>query len=355
MTSQTLGDWLIDLPKKAQQFSIVFLQLGRAMAPVRERVSELPGQHVGAVELLSAKELGEGALVFVDGLEQLANGRGERLGEIRERVMREAGEGRCMALISASPKTAYPDTIGSDVVSDAKQVFAPVLGPADVGDLDDDFYIECVKELGDRTLMALGDALWDAQLGPREAIDMLSKPDIEALRGAGLVRTDSNSVSWRPDGNYKRLRMAVALVSAETVSGRAAVPDTFAELWTLERMIRNMVRRALVERMQDGWRESCLNGELRTSVLERAQKDTQPRASRMADLRDPLEWLTTTELLDLRERHELGGLGLEPYLWGKLRTDIVPIRNRVAHMRIVSDDDARLVRTWRKLVAEKLR
>jgi hypothetical protein len=309
---------------------------------------------VDAGRLLETEVLDDGELVLIDDLEYLASNRGDKLGTLRERLMRETARGRRFALVSRTPKTAYPETVGSDVVSDAKQVFAPTADHQDVGGPEESFYETCVRELGDRTLMALSAAMWDFQLGPRDALQSLTKPDVEALRGAGLVRAGADGVSWEKGGNYKKLRAAVALVSAETVGARTSVPDTFSELWTLERIIRNMVRRALVARMGEGWRESCLESSLRKEVLERAQKDSQPGAAKMADLRDPLEWLTTTELLDLRVRHELGDLGLAPYLWGKLRSDVVPIRNRIAHMRIVSDDDARTVRTWRKLVAGKL-
>ena len=352
--SQDLDAWLIDLPKRMQQFSIIFLQLGHAMEPVRSAVRNVAEISVSASDLLDVDGLGNGELIIVEDLEQLATNRGDRLGSLRERLMRETGYGRRFALVSKSPKTAYPVTVGSDVVSDAKQVFAPNVAHADSECPEDQHYEICVKELGDRTLMALSTTMWDFQSGPGDALRSLSKPDVEALRGAGLVSVDADVLNWEGGGNYKKLRMAVALVSAETVTARTSVPDTFSELWILERVIRNVVRRALVARMGDSWRVSCLEPHLRANVLERAQKDSQPGAIKMTDLRDPLEWLTTTELLDLRSRHELGDLGLAPYLWLKLRNEILPIRNRIAHMRIVSDDDARTVRTWRNLVARKL-
>ena len=41
-------------------------------------------------------------------------------------------------------------------------------------------------------------------------------------------------------------------------------------------------------------------------------------------------------------------------MWTKLRVDLLPIRNRAAHMRVVSERDARTVATWRKIVMAKL-
>jgi hypothetical protein len=89
-------------------------------------------------------------------------------------------------------------------------------------------------------------------------------------------------------------------------------------------------------------------------VLERARKDAQPSAGAVKELRDPLEWLTTVELLELREERELGDLGLESYLWTKLRNSVVPIRNRAAHMRFIGAQDARTVRNWRKIVLKSV-
>ena len=354
MTSEALDDWLRELEKKVQQFSIVFLQLGHPMQQARSRVLQLPGLHIDASEFLNTKTLNTVGPIFLHSLEALAGNRGDRLGKLREQTMVAATSGHCVALVSTIPKTAYPDTVGSDVVADAKQVFAPVPIETEHGtaiEFDTEYFLSCLKEMGDRTLIALADALWEGQLSPNEALAVLSRPDIEALRGAGLVDAVSATLSWRIGDGFKQFRLAVAIASSECISAHSSVPDTFSELWILERMIRNMVRRALIARMGEGWRHSCLGPNLGAEVLDRARRDSQPRAERLSDLRDPLEWLTTTELLDVKDSRELGGLGMEPYLWGKLRTEIVPIRNKVAHMRMVSESDSRRASTWRKLVA----
>lgn len=276
MTAPSASTWVSALPRTMEQFSIVFLQFGHASDDFRAQVEELPGRHISARAFLSNDDETQESWIFVDRMEELAVGRGDQLGPLRERIMREAASGHYFALISRSPKTAFPDTVGSDVVSDAKQLF-PTLSVESVHDDDPEEHLRhCVSELGDRTLLALSTALWESQLAPLDALAALSKPDLEALRGARLVATNDNAASWSNPGGFRDLRRAVALVSAETVMSRAAVPDTFSELWRLERMLRNMVRRALVERMMDAWRESCLDGELAKSVIERAQRIRSP-------------------------------------------------------------------------------
>ena len=74
----------------------------------------------------------------------------------------------------------------------------------------------------------------------------------------------------------------------------------------------------------------------------------------MKDLRDPLEWLSTTELLELRVTRELGDLGMAPFLWASLARDILRVRNRVAHMRMLDEADAILAQKWRRVVVGRL-
>jgi hypothetical protein len=352
--------WLKDLPVKMKQFSLVFIQLGSSAASLRESITALDGQHIDALDMLAEGSVLSEALVFVHKFDRLKERRGDELGRFRDLVMRESQADRVFAFLSVAPKTAYPETRGSDVLADAKQIFptwplttSGVEGSSS-GDLGSNFLVECVRELGDRTVIALSEALWEQQLSPRDALEWLPRPDIEALRGAGFVSVAGDQVSWTLTGTpFKTARAAIALVASETVSFRPAVPDSFAEMWTLERMIRNGIRGALIRKMGDGWRETCLPESLKTEVLDRARRDSQPRAKKMADLRDPLEWLSTSELLDLRESRDLGPLGMEQHYWSRLRVEILPIRNRIAHMRLIDDVDLRRIITWRKLVSEK--
>lgn len=349
MTEQLWTDWINRLPQRAAQYSIVFVHFGCALRSMESVLNGAPGQHVEASAFAAAETTPGSDLVIVHAVEALATDRGHRLGAFREWIGREAAEGRAFILVSKVAKTAYPETIGSDVISDAKQVFAPVTEWVDAGAAAG-VLVDCIAELGDRTADALAEALWEMQLGPNDALRSLGKQHVEALRGAGLVHSDGAQVSWVRGLDFKELRRAAAVVTAEASRPRVAVPDAFSDLWVLERIVRNLVRRALVERQGTGWRETCLGEVLAGEVVERARAASHPLASTPRDLRDPLEWLTTSELLDLRERHELGELGLASTLWRKLRAEVVPIRNKVAHMRMITADDARSAAMWRKVL-----
>lgn len=355
MTSSESMTWLSELPQKAQLFTITFVQLGQAATDLRKQLPGIPGTHLTVRDYLAdeATELQSPILLYE--FDRMRRDRGQRLGELRDRVMRDALCGHYFVFVSVSPKTAYPDTRGSDIVADAKQVFAPSAMLAASGEASHyDFFVAIVRELGERTVIAISEAMWESQLSSTDALDSLSRPDVEALRGAGLVQAEGEVVSWAvTSAQGKTLKAAVAQVCSEGNEAGDSVASAFVEIWTLERDLRNIIRAALVERMKDGWRETCLPDHLRIEVLDRARRDTQPGASKLGDLRDPLEWLTTSELLDLRESRELGGLGLEPYMWLKLRNEVLPIRNKLAHMRLVSSQDVQRAAVWRRLIAQR--
>lgn len=357
-------EWLEELPQKAHIYSLAFVQLGHAAADVRRALPGISGTHLDIEDYLAEERSGLASPIFLYDFDRMRKNRGHRLGELRDRVMREALGGACFVFVSASPKTAYPDTRGSDVIADAKQVFAPSLAPtsaaaeeaAPTGAVWDDAAscVSCVRELGERTVIALSEAMWESHLSLRAALESLTRPDVEALRGAGLVEAEGADLTWcLSNKQLRNVKSAVAQVCSESQSAADSVAASFVEVWVLERELRNVIRTALMDKMKDSWRENCLPVNLRNDVLERARRDTQPGATKLADLRDPLEWLSTTELLDLREARELGGLGLEPFMWTKLRNEIVPIRNKIAHMRLVSEHDVQRATMWRQVVVQR--
>lgn len=364
MITPEATQWLADLPGRAKLYSIAFVQLGHAAADIRQALVDVPGSHVKVGDYLSDELTALPSPIFLYDFDRMRKNRGEKFGALRDRVMREALTGVCFVFVSISPKAAYPDTKGSDVIADAKQIFAPLAMtfptggwiPAEAHPSSDelDFFVQCVRELGDRTVIALSEAMWDSQLSLRDCLEPLTRPDVEALRGAGFMQADGTEVSWCITApQLKMLKVAAAQVCSESDTPSDWVASSFVEIWTLERDLRNIIRLSLMEKLEEGWRETCLPEHLRGEVLDRARKDTQPGANKLGDLRDPLEWLTTSELLDLRELRELGGLGLQPYLWTKLRNEIVPIRNKIAHMRLISEQDAQRAAIWRKLVAQR--
>jgi hypothetical protein len=365
----TNPDWFQAVERDAQRYSVVFLQLGSAFAPYRDHFADVPAVPLTVQDYLEGHtNLGEECLVVLTDVHTCAKSRRFGLGSLRARVLEDIDMKRHkFVLVSCIARSAFPTVPGSDLLSDAKHVFASALAhaPGQVQlntlpgwDGDDEskesFLAACVAELSAETVVNLGELIWDSGLSPNECMDSLTPLDTESLRGAGLVWVQADTVSWVVAGEWKAFRGAVAVASSRYMSTADWLGQTFVDLWLLERQLRNAVRDALMEKHGAGWREACVTGAMQTEVVERARKDVQPRAEQLKDLRDPLEWLTTSELLDLREVRQLGDLGLEAYLWSKLRAELLPIRNRAAHMRVVSERDARTTSTWRKLVMSKV-
>lgn len=370
-------DWEAELGVAIKRYPIVFVHLGRARFPRGETLAAL-GTVVTVAEYLSQSNPleSEGGAVLdsvtvISDVETVIGSRRHTLGALRERVIFDVDEGRHIVLQSRVARGAFPETVGSNLLADAKQVFAPALDPTQGLDrlpgwqIETDgaagsagiaqFLIDCVEELGVDTVACLAELLWNASLSPNECLKSISGVDLESMRSSGLIAMAGNETVWVIAAEWKHFREAVAAVSSRYATEGDWLAHTFVDLWLIERRIRNAFRSALIADQGPGWRATCLPSGLRVEVVERAQRDSQPSAEKVSDLRDPLEWLTTSELLDLRIHRNLGKLGLEPHQWTMLREAILPVRNRAAHMRIIGERDARTAATWRKLVDRNVR
>lgn len=359
------GDWFSILERDARRFSILFIQLGHAFSPLRNILNEVQATSLTVQDYLATDLPENPKICIIKDLDTVKDNKKLTIGQLRERVMADVDLGYGFILVSSVPRNAYEFTAGSDLVVDAKHVFAPLLEceensslnslPSFSSDIDEsNFLLSCVQELSPQTVMKLSEAMWELSLSPNECISFLSFSEIEALRGAGLLTVSDMETSWIVGRAWKNFRNAVAIAASRYIVAGSWLALAFQDLWLIERIIRNAIRNALIEKQGEGWRETCLPNGLRSEVLERARRDAQPSADKMKDLRDPLEWLTTSELLELRENRDLGALGLESYLWQKLRGDVLPIRNRAAHMRMISEQDALMLSNWRKLIERKV-
>lgn len=87
-----------------------------------------------------------------------------------------------------------------------------------------------------------------------------------------------------------------------------------------------------------------MHGDLEAKVLERARNDNSPDASSVSDLRDPLEWLSLGELLKVVEKS--GFIGADALFWRRFGADVIPIRNRLSHMRLIRKGDRETALAW---------
>lgn len=374
-------DWQAEISIATKRYPIVFVHIGRARLPAQESLAAV-GWVISIAEYLSEGSLpkeNEGAVhssvVVISDVETVIGSRRHTLGALRERVMADVDEGHRFVLQSRVARTAFPEAPGSNLLADAKQVFVPILPNDEAdgverlpgwncersqessGDSSTDkvkFLSECVEELSMDTVSHLSELLWDSRQSPNEVLESISSVGLESMLSCGLVSMDNGGPVWVIASEWKYFREAVAAISSRYASENPWLAQTFVDLWLIERRLRNVFRDALIAIQGRGWRSTCLPAELRAEVLGRAQRDSQPSAGVISDLRDPLEWLSTSELLDLRTQESLGKLGLEAHQWKRLREVLIPVRNRAAHMRIIGELDARNASTWRKLVEQKV-
>jgi hypothetical protein len=365
-------EWLNSLLGQAQQFGLVFLQLGVAQGPVLELMLESVRSYDISTYLALPKDGRQGEPTFLVGLRAngIAAGKGISLGILRERVMEDMALGGRLVLVSANPRIAYPPVPGSSLFEDAKFVSGPLAPePIDPATSPELVLPECyerqtffsnvlesaLQELGLELCASLDHALFESVFDAEELFSTLSSREIEGLRGASLVRMAQGGPEWTMPKRTNELKRALSAVLADQTDTQEAISDVFAGLWTIERTIRRALRAKAIDLWNEKWRRQILTGDLKSRVEGRAMTSAYAAATGVSQIRDPLEWLTMGELLETRARSEFGNLGLEDPLWKTLAQEVVPIRNQISHMRLIRPTDLGTVLKWVKVVQLKLK
>jgi hypothetical protein len=358
------SDWVDQVLQKAERLPVLFVQLGHSNEPARRALTRANVTLLTVTEyLIGSPELEAGTIV-VDKVESLASaGSDLQLGPLRERVLSDVEAGLRFILLSRAPRIAFPDVVGSSLLDDASFAHAPAVSaegaeqmPTCVEDgVDPGKVLEvALSELGPEVCASLDRVLNENMLIGSEALGLLSAREVEALEGAGLVSRNGGQHTWNFGKYLVPLKRALDEVLSDVIAPQQQLTDVSAGLWKLERLIRREVRRRAVAAWGDTWRSQCLNGDLPDKVFERAVESAYLGAASIKQLRDPLEWLSLGELLGLRDRKEIGDLGLSPALWRQFGAQIVPIRNRLAHMRTLRPEDSADVVKWLRVLELKL-
>ena len=350
----------------------MFVQLGTAFEPLRAEIcDQLRGVCVSVDgRQLWSEQAKDAQTIIVTDLEQCVQS--DLLGEVREIVLSLLDANKMVCLISRAPRIAFRSVPGSSVLEDAALVTLPLLERSEVetepgervppgwpwpvvsfsAPLDVETFRNALDELGQGVVAALDHALFEVNPKGEEGLEFLATREIEGLRGSGIVEIDSSGKPILAIRGAKMLREALASQVSETVTPATTLPEVTSGLWYIERTIRSALRSSAITRFGDAWRASAAGG-LKDEILKRAQLDTNVSAKTMADLRDPLEWLTLGELMDVVRSTKFDNLGIEPAIWRKLQEQLVPIRNRLAHVRMLKSEDAEIVTMWASMVKSR--
>ncbi|MEV4845101.1 hypothetical protein AB0K20_18035 [Micromonospora matsumotoense] len=242
--------------------------------------------------------------------------------------------GGAVALTEHYLELEFADLSGNEKRRQAKQFLREVL-------------LRAVDELDPSTLALLDHLVLECDMMDLSEDD-LAEHQIAALESACLLRVNDLDGTvhlfaepWRAEAKE---RVASALRSV------VAPPKDWERLarkiFTFERTIRKMVMDTLREVHGDDWRGAL--GDRGTKALSLARNDTNVAAASLDEMHTPLDWFLLEDLLDfaaeLASTH--GAVrGVRAGEWARLKVQMVPIRNRIAHMRLPLETDASAVRS----------
>jgi hypothetical protein len=181
---------------------------------------------------------------------------------------------------------------------------------------------------------------------------------IEALRGAAFagVENEGRTITLLPGKDKARMQHALRTVVDSTTQIPGGYVQCVEQLWFIERALRAEVQRLLIDRhgVHEWKRHVPEDAKVEERLVGRAAQEAFPLATSCEDLPNPVEWLTLGELIALiASRGDTLGqpFGMPCAYWEKLRTELAPVRDRIAHMRLLRDGDDRVVRKWNHQVS----
>ncbi|WP_427008695.1 hypothetical protein [Pseudarthrobacter sp. H2] len=364
MTVVDYSDWVEHIHRKAKQLSVVFLQLGFSNEPARRALVASDLTVLGVGDYMESNRGDADGTLVIDAMEKfVAPAADVSLGALRERVFSDVEHGTRVILLSRAPRIAFPAVVGSSLLDDASFAHAPVLKcqgaeqfPTCAEDGADPTEVlhHTLRELGSELCASLDRVIYENSLTGETALGTLNARELEALDGAGITARTGALREWNFPKYLMPLKNALDVALADDVEPQHHLAEVSAGLWKIERIIRREIRRQAIAAWDQKWRQQCLKGDLPGKVLERATEAAYLGATSIKQLRDPLEWLSLGELLQIKDRTEIGDLGLNAALWRNFCAQIMPIRNRLAHMRALRPEDAAEVVKWQRVLELRL-
>ena len=364
MSNSVVDAWIENLLQQCARWNIVFIQLGDAFPTTRESIAPRVDSVV-EVENYLTDDRSDGAIRLVDNVEKLLAPGAPTLGQLRERVIADRDNGVRVVLLSRKPRIAFPNPPGSEILRDAKMVPPPVYRLDEGAQTDFGFeatqegtptdivIAQALRELGQAACASL-DALMFEDGRDSDGLTGMEEPLQEALISSGLIVTEGDKVSWAVKNAESRLRVALS----DVISGVRRPPPELArvseECWAIERLIKQSLRARAKVLWGDDWSAELLGTDFGATVLTRARRGTYPTADVLLDLRDPLEWLSLGEVLDVQARSGVGSLGVHNSMWTKVRAELLPVKDRVERSQLMRKTDIDVAHRWSNLLSERL-
>lgn len=368
-----IADWGSELVALAHKHSIVFVPLGQGFDSIRDACLAFVPRIVSVEQYLkSPLDPTSPGLVAISDLELTCQPSSLFMGQLRVRVHEDYEKhGTKFILFSRFSRQRFPDVPGSSLIFDAKLYFPPleVAGDGDrksfmIPDFEQsekpsrEQIGSVLKDVSADVVASLDFWIYESMLGREDLLDALDQSAIECLRSVGLLRVLDSSLQWTYPNAFFSFRLALSDAISLFSEPPNGTSEAFRLVWIMERSIRRAMRARAVEASnKDSWRGPALTAELIAEVLGRATVEAYPAAKTINEIRDPLEWLSLGELLDLRMRNKTlyGDLGVSAAVWSSFAREVPPIRNRLSHMRLLQRPDLDKLRKWSTALDRKLK
>jgi hypothetical protein len=365
MTTDTIDRWLEGFMQDCTRWNIVFAHLGDAFPESRAAIISRMESVVNVNDYLREPQPFV-TLRLVSDLEELASGDAAGLGQLRERVFTDRDNGTRVVLLSRRPLIAFPNVPGSSVLRDAKLILPPsYLGDHEkgpgfgveslvVGTPIEVVISQALRELGPEVCASVDAAVFEGAGDDMNRLASLEDAEMEALLSSGLVASDHGALTWAFSNAGPTIRASLEAVIAGMRGAQNSFPQVSTDCWALERLIRQALRSRARTVWGEQWKTELLSADLRGASLQRANVGAYVGAESVQDLRDPLEWLTLDEILLTRSNSGVGSLGVLDHMWNKLRTELLPIKDRIERSQLVRKHDVDITSRWAAVLSDRL-
>jgi hypothetical protein len=355
--------------------------------------------------LPSSDSVMPGSILLLWAPETLAGHRGFReiLRQSRPKGQEALASGARVMIVSSRPKLFFPEPDGSSIIADGTKIHPHAVQANDLLEMIEGLELATAKRLvgyaGKSRALAeeylkieatelsgnkkrsraqsflrqtLQSALLELEPDSLSLLEhlvlengFLDVPEMDvpahhasAWEDAGLAVVDDDTGMVRIFAEC--WRSSVKEILAASIQEVTAAPETWVQLaqslFEVERTIRLMVIRRLQDTYGGKWRELGM-GNLAAKALGLARGDMHG-AKEVDDLYLPLDWLLLDELFELaassaRSAGDLGGLSESD--WKRMASRLVPIRNRVMHMRLPRPGDVGEVRQSLRFLQSRLK
>jgi hypothetical protein len=143
-------------------------------------------------------------------------------------------------------------------------------------------------------------------------------------------------------------RKALDAALSDLLEAPAHWESVVADLFFIERRLRRALATLLESRYGKKW-GTRLPEDMQSRIIESFRRNASAGVSKITDIARPLDWVTFGDLFVLIPRFSpsdrLEGLSVTD--WRTIADAILPVRDRVSHMRLLRDGDRQAVRNTR--------